>query len=85
MITTEQKKRLSVFVFFSSIILVLILFMLIYPKLKGKGEIYVIDFKNKSVNGLNKGSEVKYQGVKVGKVDEIKVNILSLNVCNVEN
>lgn len=74
MITKEQKRRLSFFVIISTIILGSILFMLIYPKLKGKGEIYIIDFKNKSVNGLNKGSEVKYQGVKVGKVDDIEVN-----------
>ncbi len=74
MITKEQKRRLSIFVILSTIILGSILFMLIYPKLKGKGEIYIIDFKNKSVNGLNKGSDVKYQGVKVGKVDDIEVN-----------
>ncbi len=79
MVTKEQKRRLGIFVILSSMILVFILFLLIYPKLKGKGEIYIIDYKNKSVNGLNKGSEVKYQGVKVGKVDSIEVNKADLS------
>jgi len=74
MVTVEQKRRLGAFVIISSIILILILILLMYPKFKGRGEVYIIDFKNKSVNGLNVGSEVKYQGVRIGKVKRIEVN-----------
>jgi ABC-type transporter Mla subunit MlaD len=74
MITKEQKARLIVFTFVSLGLLVLFLAMLIVPLIKAKGTPYFITFKETSVNGLQVGSPVKYQGVEVGKVRNIRVH-----------
>jgi phospholipid/cholesterol/gamma-HCH transport system substrate-binding protein len=74
MITKEQKFRLGVFLVVSFLLLVAILAILIIPKLKENGYTYFINFKGTSVNGVNQGADVKYQGVKVGKVSELEVN-----------
>jgi phospholipid/cholesterol/gamma-HCH transport system substrate-binding protein len=79
MITKEQKVRLSIFLVVASVMLIGILAAFIYPKLKEKGETYFINFKDTSVNGLNQGSDVKYQGVKLGIVRRIRVNPQDLN------
>jgi len=74
MITKEQKARLIVFTFVSLGLLVLFLAMLIVPLIKAKGMPYFITFKETSVNGLQVGSPVKYQGVEVGKIRNIRVH-----------
>lgn len=74
MITKEQKVRLSIFLVVAAVLFIIILAAFIYPKLKEKGDVYYINFKGTSVNGLNKGSDVKYQGVKIGMVEDIEVN-----------
>jgi phospholipid/cholesterol/gamma-HCH transport system substrate-binding protein len=74
MITKEQKARLGIFTFVSLGLLVLFLALLIVPQLKAKGTSYFITFKETSVNGLLVGAPVKYQGVEVGKVSNIKVH-----------
>jgi ABC-type transporter Mla subunit MlaD len=74
MITKEQKFRLGVFLFISFLLLIAVLAVFIVPKLQEKGDTYFIDFKEMSVNGLNDGSDVKYQGVRIGKVDRMDVN-----------
>lgn len=77
--TKEQKIRLGVFLFVTSLLFIVILAVLIIPKLKEEGEIYFTNFKDTSVNGLYVGSPVKYQGVEVGKVSQINVNPSDLN------
>lgn len=79
MITKEQKVRLSIFLVTAAILFIIILAAFIYPKLKEKGEIYYINFKGTSINGLNNGSDVKYQGVKIGIVKDIEVNPADLD------
>ncbi len=74
MITKEQKARLIIFTFVSLGLLVLFLALLIVPQIKAKGTPYFITFKETSVNGLLVGAPVKYQGVEVGKVSDIKVH-----------
>jgi len=74
MITKEQKFRLSVFTTVSLGLLVLLLALLIAPKLRSRGSLYLINFKGTSVNGLLVGAPVKYQGVEVGSVREIAVH-----------
>jgi ABC-type transporter Mla subunit MlaD len=74
MISKEQKIRLGIFLVITSLLLVTILAVLIVPRLKEKGDTYFINFKGTSVNGVNQGAAVKYQGVKIGKVTQLEVN-----------
>lgn len=74
MITKEQKIRLGVFLVASFFLLVVIATLFVLPKLKSIGDTYYIDFKEMSVNGVNEGADVKYQGVKIGKVVRLVVN-----------
>ncbi|MCP5102197.1 MAG: MCE family protein [bacterium] len=74
MITKEQKVRLAVFLVVSLVLLTAISAIFILPKLKDEGDVYYIDFKEMSVNGVNAGAGVKYMGVKIGKVARIEVN-----------
>jgi len=74
MITKEQKLRLGIFLSIATVILIVILAIFIAPKLKSEGDIYSIVFRGISVNGINEGVDVKYQGVKIGKVIQLAVN-----------
>jgi phospholipid/cholesterol/gamma-HCH transport system substrate-binding protein len=79
MISKEQKVRLGVFLLVSSVLLTIILAIFIIPKLKDKGDIYYINFRGYSVNGVSEGADVKYQGVRIGKVTRLEVNAEDLN------
>lgn len=79
MITKEQRLRLGIFLVVSILLLVAILIVFLYPRLKERGIIYAINFKGVSVNGLYTRADVKYQGVTVGKVIDISVNPNDLN------
>lgn len=79
MVTKEQKIRLGIFLFLSSVLLIIILIIFLLPKLQEQGDKYFINFKNTSVNGLDEGSEIKYLGVKIGRVFDISVNPEDLN------
>ncbi len=74
MITKEQKLRLGVFLAVSLVLLAVITGIFIIPKLKTEGDIYYVDFREISVNGVSEGADVKYQGVKIGTVIRITVN-----------
>ncbi len=74
MITREQKSRLQAFLIITFILMIVVLAIFIGPKLKEKGDTYFTNFKGMSVNGVNEGSDVKYQGVSIGKVSRIDVN-----------
>lgn len=74
MITKEQKIRLAIFLAVSLILLIIIFGIFILPKLKTVGDVYCIDVKEMSVNGINEGADVKYQGVRIGKVISLQVN-----------
>ena len=74
MITKEQKLRLGVFLAVSFLLLAVITGIFIIPKLKTEGDIYYVDFREMSVNGVSEGADVKYQGVRIGTVIRITVN-----------
>ncbi len=79
MIKKEQKLRLGVFLVVSSVLLAIILAVFIIPRLSEEGDLYYINFKGMSVNGVNEGADVKYQGVRIGKVVRLEVNPEDLN------
>jgi phospholipid/cholesterol/gamma-HCH transport system substrate-binding protein len=72
--TKQQKARLGIFLIASFIIFITILGFFLVPKLKEKGNVFFINFRGTTVNGLYVGSPVKYQGVEVGRVERIIVN-----------
>ncbi len=74
MITTEQKTRLGAFLLVSMIIMIVVLGIFLAPMVRDSGDQYLIRFRGISVNGLNVGGAVKYQGVEIGQVREITVD-----------
>ena len=74
MLRKEQKFRLRVFLLVSLLILVFILALFVYPGLVEEMDRYFINFSKISVSGLSEGSKVKYQGVDIGSVFDIRVN-----------
>jgi phospholipid/cholesterol/gamma-HCH transport system substrate-binding protein len=79
MMTHEQKTRLAVFLSLATVVFIAVAGFFIVPKLRDAGEIYTVNFRNTSVQGLIIGSLVKYQGVEVGRVVRIRVNPTDLN------
>jgi phospholipid/cholesterol/gamma-HCH transport system substrate-binding protein len=77
--TKQQKARLGIFLIASFMILLMILGFFIIPKLQEKGNIFLIDFRGTTVNGLYVGSPVKYLGVDIGRVERIMVNPSNIN------
>jgi phospholipid/cholesterol/gamma-HCH transport system substrate-binding protein len=79
MMTHEQKTRLAVFLSVATVIFITVAGFFIAPKLRDTGEVYVVNFRNTSVQGLIIGSLVKYRGVEVGRVVRIRVNPTDLD------
>jgi len=77
--THEQKTRLGIFLTLATIIFLVVLGVFLVPKLREAGDVYYVNFKNTSVNGLLLGSSVRYQGVDIGKVTRIEVNRRDMN------
>lgn len=74
MMTHEQKTRLGIFLAIATVLFVVGLGFFLVPKLRESGDIYTINFRKTSVNGLLPDSSVRYQGVEIGKVARIEVN-----------
>lgn len=74
MITKSQKIRLGIFVFVAVALLLILLSLVIGSKFLEKRDIYYIAYKDVSVSGLDIGSAVKYHGIRVGRIEELKVD-----------
>ncbi|MSR82366.1 MAG: MCE family protein [Candidatus Latescibacteria bacterium] len=74
MATRAQKIRLGLFLLFSTALLAAFIFLLAGLQFLEKREAYFIEFKDTSVGGLNIGSQVKYMGLRVGKVEEVSIS-----------
>ncbi|MBE3112468.1 MAG: MCE family protein [Acidobacteria bacterium] len=74
MITHEQKIRLGVFLSLATVIFIAVAGFFIVPKLRDPGDVYFVNFRDTSVQGLLVSSPVKYRGVEVGRVIRIDVN-----------
>ncbi len=79
MITRSQKIRLGIFITAASVILFVILFALSYNQFIKKKDIYYIAYKNISVSGLNVGGSVKYLGINVGNIKDIRIDPEDIN------
>ncbi|HOD08752.1 MAG TPA: MlaD family protein [Myxococcota bacterium] len=73
MITRAQKVRLGIFLIFSTVVLFGTIGTLAGLKLIEKNDMYTIRF-NESLAGLEKGASVKYNGIWVGRVEDLEIN-----------
>ncbi len=83
MMTHEQKTRLGIFLTGASVLFLIVLGLFLVPKLREAGDVYYVNFRDTSVNGLFVGSSVRYQGVDIGKVQRIEVNRRDMNSIHV--
>jgi len=84
MMTNEQKIRLGVFLSLATVIFIAAAGFFIVPKLRDPGDVYSINFRDTSVQGLLVSSLVKYRGVEVGRVIRVDVNPRDLDSVLVE-
>ncbi|MCC7264809.1 MAG: MCE family protein [Candidatus Latescibacteria bacterium] len=74
MASRAQKIRLALFLLGSSALLVGLVFLLAGLQFLERRDTYFVEFKDTSVGGLNIGSQVKYMGLRVGKVEEVRIS-----------
>ncbi len=72
-VTRAQKVRLGVFVVVSLTLLLLTLVMLAGLRFTDVRDTYLVRFPD-SVSGLEVGAQVKYSGVRVGRVESVRIN-----------
>jgi phospholipid/cholesterol/gamma-HCH transport system substrate-binding protein len=74
MITREQKVRVGVFFFIGTFLIAALFFISFGRTLFQEKKIYFIRFEDTSVNGLEVGGNVKYNGINIGEVKSIEVS-----------
>ena len=79
MMTHEQRIRLGVFLSLATVIFIAVAGFFIVPKLRDPGDVYTVNFRDTTVQGLLVSSPVKYRGVEIGRVIRIKVNSRDLD------
>lgn len=70
----SQKIRLGIFITVGFSILILLLGFFTARELFEKSDTYYVSYKDVSVSGLEVGSPVKYLGIKVGSISDIKID-----------
>lgn len=73
MITSAQKARLGVFIVVSIALLLGTMGVLMGIQITEKRDVYTIRY-TQSLSGLEPGAPVKYNGVRVGSVDSVKID-----------
>jgi len=73
-VSRAQRARLGIFLIVSGGVLVLLLVLMTGTKFLEKRDKYSIRYRDVSVSGLEVGAQVKYHGVRVGRVDEIQID-----------
>lgn len=73
-VTRAQRARLGLFLLIAGALLVTLLVVVTGGKLLEKRDTYFVRYKDVSVSGLDIGSQVKYHGVRVGRVERIFVD-----------
>ncbi|MCF7920806.1 MAG: MlaD family protein [Candidatus Cloacimonetes bacterium] len=74
MVGKAQKVRLGIFITLLSLLLFTAIAFIAGGKLMEKWDFYHITFSDVSVNGLQVGGQVRYHGIEVGKIDNIKIS-----------
>ena len=84
MITSAQKVRLGIFVFFSFLTVVAMFLFFFSAALFKKYDHYFINFKDISVSGLDIGSQVKYHGLRIGKIANMEIDMEDVSIIIVD-
>jgi len=82
--TRTQKFRLGIFITISSLILIGLVVFFTAQQFFEKSDTYYVSFQDVSVSGLEVGSPVKYLGIKVGSISDIKIDPKDVNSIIVE-
>ncbi len=74
MVSRGQKFRLGLFITIALVALIVFLVFVAGKKFIEKRDYYFIKYNNVSVSGLQVGSQVKYYGINVGSVENIRID-----------
>ena len=81
MATKAQKVRLSIFLILSSAVLLIFFLVLVGSRILKRMDPYYIVYEGISVTGLEPGAAVKYNGVQVGRVNDLSLrDVASIRV-----
>ncbi len=70
----SQRIRLGIFLTISLTLLIVVIALVTGSKLLQKRDTYYIAYKDVSVSGLEVGGSVKYHGIRVGRIENIKID-----------
>jgi len=79
MVTRAQKIRLGIFIMAAMTVVIITVGTLSYDRIFDTKDIYYISYEDVSVSGLDVGSQVKYLGLNVGNVRNIKIDPENIN------
>jgi phospholipid/cholesterol/gamma-HCH transport system substrate-binding protein len=83
-ITATQKMRLGIFVIIGMIILGAFIVIPIGMKMSHRTKTYIAFFEHESLQGLEQGASVKFNGVSIGKVQKVSYYPEDINKMKVE-
>ncbi len=75
MVTKAQKIRLGIFLAIGSFLLILFIGAVAGSRIVQKRDIYYIEFADYSISGMQVGGPVNYSGIRIGRVDAIKIDL----------
>ncbi len=74
MITKTQRFRLGLFITAAAVLFIILIIAIAANQIFKDKDIYYISYQNISVNGLDRGSSVKYLGIKIGSIEKIQID-----------
>jgi phospholipid/cholesterol/gamma-HCH transport system substrate-binding protein len=74
MISRAQKIRLGLFITAAFLVILVTVAVLSLDRVLNTRDLYYIAYNNQSLSGLDIGSQVKYMGISVGTVRDLRVN-----------
>jgi phospholipid/cholesterol/gamma-HCH transport system substrate-binding protein len=84
MVPRSQKIRLGIFLSVTIFLLIATLVIVTGNKLLKREKTYYIRYKNISLTGLELGAQVKYQGIRIGRVENIIIDRKDISTLVVE-
>jgi len=84
MVPRSQKIRLGIFLSVTILLLIVTLVVVTGNKLLKREKTYFIRYKNISLTGLELGAQVKYQGIRIGRVENIIIDRKDISTLVVE-